>query len=412
MSNVGYLKKCNEILAQENPMMKRYRYLIVGGGMTGDSAVAGIHEVDPSSGIGLITEESSAPYKRPPLSKGLWKGEPEESVWLDNAKKSAEIHLSRSVVRIDGKENTVVDSRGDVYAYEKLLLATGGTVRRLPVDAEGIIYFRTFEDYKTLRAVAKIADRFFVIGGGFIGAEMAAALAMNNKHVTMAFPDKGIGRKIYPERLSDFITSDYAKRGISIIAGENVTKVSRLNGTFRIKTSGGKEMLADAVVAGLGIQPNVQLAQAAGLAVNEGITVNEFLQTSHPAIFAAGDVANFSNPALGRRMRVEHEDNAITMGKIAGRNMAGAHEPYNHLPFFYSDLFDLGYEAVGELDSRLETVEDWKEEFREGVVYYLRQGVVRGVLLWNTWGQVENARALISAKTVFPGTSVRGRLPA
>ena len=149
------------------------------------------------------------------------------------------------------------------------------------------------------------------------------------------------------------------------------------------------------VVAGLGIQPNVELAEQAGLRVDNGIVVDEMLRTSDPDIYAAGDVANFFNPSLGTRLRVEHEDNANTMGAAAGRSMAGTGTPYTHLPFFYSDLFALGYEAVGELDPRLETTSDWKTPFREGVVYYRKDGKVRGVLLWNTWGQVDNARAII-----------------
>ena len=151
----------------------------------------------------------------------------------------------------------------------------------------------------------------------------------------------------------------------------------------------------DVIVAGLGIQPNVELAEQTGLHVENGIVVDDMLRTSAPDVFAAGDVANFYNPALGARLRVEHEDNANAMGAAAGRSMAGNGAPYTHLPFFYSDLFQLGYEAVGELDPRLDVESDWKERFREGVVYYLREGHVRGVLLWNTWGQVDNARALI-----------------
>ena len=136
------------------------------------------------------------------------------------------------------------------------------------------------------------------------------------------------------------------------------------------------------------------------------------LRTSHSDIYAAGDVANFYNPALNQRLRVEHEDNANTMGKIAGRNMAGKRERYDHLPFFYSDLFDLGYEAVGELDSRLETVADWKEPYRKGVIYYLRGGRVRGVLLWNVWEQVDSARKLIAEAGPFRAADLKSRLPA
>jgi NADPH-dependent 2,4-dienoyl-CoA reductase/sulfur reductase-like enzyme len=177
-------------------------------------------------------------------------------------------------------------------------------------------------------------------------------------------------------------------------------------------TQGGREITADGIVAGLGIQPNDELASAAGLPTDNGILVDEFLHAGHPDIYAAGDVARFFNPALGMRLRVEHEDNANTMGHAAGRNMAGQAAPYHHLPFFYSDLFDLGYEAVGDLDSRLATVEDWKEPFREGVVYYLKDGRVRGVLLWNVWGQVDNARALIAQPGPFRPEDLRGKLPA
>ncbi|HET9220930.1 MAG TPA: FAD-dependent oxidoreductase, partial [Roseiflexaceae bacterium] len=173
----------------------------------------------------------------------------------------------------------------------------------------------------------------------------------------------------------------------------------------------GRELLVDGVVAGIGIEPNTTLAQAAGLHVDNGIVVDSLLRTNHPDIYAAGDVANFANPALGKRLRVEHEDNANTMGKVAGRNMAGAQEAYDHLPFFYSDLFDLGYEAVGELDARLDMVADWKEPFREGVLYYLRDGRVRGVLLWNVWEQVDAARHLIAEPGPFGPGDLRGRLP-
>jgi NADPH-dependent 2,4-dienoyl-CoA reductase/sulfur reductase-like enzyme len=140
--------------------------------------------------------------------------------------------------------------------------------------------------------------------------------------------------------------------------------------------------------------------------------VNERLQTSRPDVYAAGDVASFESRVLGRRLRVEHEDNANAMGRVAGRAMAGERDVYDHLPFFYSDLFDLGYEAVGEVDARLEAVPDWKDPFREGVVYYLRDGRVRGVLLWNTWGQVDAARALIAQPGPFRPQNVKGRLPA
>ena len=164
-------------------------------------------------------------------------------------------------------------------------------------------------------------------------------------------------------------------------------------------------------MAGIGVTPNVELAQSAGLKVDNGIVVDEFLRTSAPDIYAAGDVANFYNPALAKRLRVEHEDNANTMGREAGRAMAGKGSPYHHLPFFYSDLFELGFEAVGELDPRLEIFEDWKEPHREGVIYYLREARVRGILLWNVWGQVDAARQLIADPGPLRAADLKGRLP-
>src|SRR5207244_1854765 len=164
-----------------------------------------------------------------------------------------------------------------------------------------------------------------------------------------------------------------------------VTGLTRNGDALSLALEVGAAVEADCVVAGLGIQPNVDLASAAGLTVEDGIIVDPFLQTSRPNVYAAGDVARFENPALGMRLRVEHEDNARTMGRVAGLNMAGRPTLYDHLPSFYSDLFELGYEAVGLTDSRLEIVEDWQKPNEEGVVYYLRDARVRGLRLWNVW---------------------------
>jgi len=392
--------------------MSDFQYLIVGGGMTADAAVRGIRQVDRSGKIGIISNEDHPPYDRPPLSKSLWKGEPLEKVWRNTPSENVEIQLSRTVRNIDAKNKTVVDDKGTTYSFEKLLLATGGRVRRLPWNMEGIVYFRTLDDYQKLRTLTEQGDRFAVIGGGFIGSEMAAALATNHKSVTMFFPEEGIGARIFPSALSRFLNSFYQSKGVEVVAGHQVKDIEKRGTKFFVRTPDGGEWEVDGVVAGIGILPNVELAQSAGLEVENGIRVDEFLRTTHTDIFAAGDVANFHNPVLGNRIRVEHEDNANTMGELAGKNMAGAALPYHHLPFFYSDLFELGYEAVGELDSRSETIEDWKEEFREGVVYYMKAGRVRGVLLWNTWGQVDAARKLIAEQGPFSAENLKGRLPA
>ena len=377
--------------------MKHYPYLIIGGGMTADAAAHAIRAVDPAAPIGLISAEPHPPYNRPPLSKGLWRGDPESTIWRGTDSIGVDLRLGRRVTAIDVKKKVVTDERGEAVSYDKLLLATGGTPRRLKFDTSQIVYYRTYDDYRRLRALANEKLRVVVLGGGFIGSEVAAALRLVGRDVTMLVPEEGIGARVFPADLSHFLVGYYREQGVDVRTGEGLAGLSQDAGKVVVKTTSGASLSADLVVAGLGIQPNVELAEQAGLHVDNGIVVDELLRTSVPEIFAAGDVANFYNPALGTRLRVEHEDNANTMGAAAGRSMAGQGTPYTHLPFFYSDLFALGYEAVGELDPRLEVVSDWKEPFREGVVYYLRDGRVRGVLLWGIFGKVDDARALIGA---------------
>src|SRR6516162_2696858 len=342
--------------------MPNYTYLIVGGGMTAAAAAHGIREVDPSGSIGLLSAEGHPPYDRPPLSKKLWKGKPLQSIWRQTESQGVTLHLGRTARHLDPQKKRVTDDQGIVYTYGKLLLATGGTPRRLPFGGEQIIYFRTLDDYTHLRDLAGQGERFAVIGGGFFGSEVAAALAMNGKRVVMAFPEAGIGSRMFPTDLAKFLNDFYQQKGVEVLTGKLVSGLETRGGRAVLKVrnsegQGERGVLVDGVVAGIGIQPNVELAQAAGLEVDNGIHVDASLRTSHPDIYAAGDVANFYNPALDERLRVEHEDNANTMGRLAGQAMAGRAVTYDHLPSFYSDLFELGYEAVGEVDSRLERSE-------------------------------------------------------
>lgn len=391
--------------------MTHYTYLIIGGGMAAAAAIHGIRELDPQGSMGLISAEADVPYKRPPLSKGLWKGDGLDVIGTGAEDQGVDFHLGRTAQVLDADASRVVDDTGAVYTFDKLLLATGGRVRYLPFGGDNIIYYRTLSDYRRLRKLTTRGQRFVVIGGGFIGWEMAAALAMNGKQVVMVFPDQSIGQRIYPPDLAQFLTTYYRGKGVEILAETSVIDVARQGNELVVKTqhgpSGQERLVAtDGVVAGVGILPNVELAEAAGLEVADGVLVDDHLRTTQKSIYAAGDVASFYSPALGQRRRVEHEDNAVMMGRYAGRSMAGATEAYHHLPFFYSDLFELGYEAVGELDAKLETIAAWKEPYREGVVYYLSAGIVRGVLLWNVWGQVEAARQLIGHKLAIPSADL------
>jgi 3-phenylpropionate/trans-cinnamate dioxygenase ferredoxin reductase component len=390
--------------------MRHYAYLIIGGGMAADAAVKGIRGIDEDWEICVIGSESVPPYKRPPLTKQLWKGKPLESIWLDTTEFAITLELSRTATGIDLADNRVTDDEGNEYGFDKLLIATGGTPRRLPFGAEGIIYYRTFDDYNALRRLCDGGEHFAVIGGGFIGSEIAAALAMNDKRATMIFLGDAIGSHIYPPDLARFVTDYYTERGVSVRAGETVTDIQGAPGAYKIKTSSGAEIEVDGVIAGIGITPNTQLAEAAGLTVDNGIVVDTHLRAGLDHVFAAGDVANFHDHALNRRMRVEHEDNAVTMGKHAGQAMAGHMKPYTHQPYFYSDMFDLGYEAVGELDPGHEMFSDWQDPFNKGVVYYLSNGRVRGVLLWNVWDRVPAARELIAEPGPFSPEDLKGRI--
>lgn len=389
-----------------------YDFLIVGGGMTADAAAKAIRAVDTHARIGIVGDEAHAPYERPPLSKALWKGDKGvESVDLGTAKSAVDLHLGRRVVALDRAAHVARDDRGDSYRYRKLLLATGATPRRLPFSGARVIPFRTVDDYLALRRYAVTNAAIAVVGGGFIGSELAASLAASGCKVTMLFPGEAIGKGRYPEALAAFLNTYFREHGVQVRTGVKATGGKADEAGVDLSLSDGTTLRADAVVAGLGVTPNTALAEQAGLTVDHGIVVDDRLRSSDPDIYAAGDVANFHADALGMRMRVEHENAAISMGQHAGRGMTGVDEAYGTLPFFYSDLFDLGYEAVGLLDTRLEVVEHWTEPMREGVVYYLEGGRVRGVLLWNVWGQVDAARALIAERGPHDAKSLRGRLP-
>jgi 3-phenylpropionate/trans-cinnamate dioxygenase ferredoxin reductase component len=392
-----------------------FKYIIVGGGLAGASAVEGIRERDREGEVLLVGMEKDLPYHRPPLTKGLWTGKKEvQDIFVHEAKwyadQGVEVRAGREVIKIQADHRTVLDTRGNLYHYEKLLLATGGRPKRLEIpggNTRGIRYFRTVGDYLAVRQEAGAGQSAVVIGGGFIGSEIAAALTMNQVQVTMVFPGKWIGGRIFPQSLGEAVTEEYRKRGVRIMSGETPASIRRREGRFETKTEKGQTFLSDILVAGIGILPETELAGKAGVKIGNGILVNEYLQSSDANIYAAGDNAFFPEAVIGPT-RVEHWDNAVKQGKQAGRNMAGAGERYDHLPYFFSDLFDLGYEAVGEVDGRLETVADWQEENRKGVVYYMRDGKVRGAMLCNVWEKTDAARELIRAGKKVSQEELRG----
>jgi 3-phenylpropionate/trans-cinnamate dioxygenase ferredoxin reductase subunit len=262
--------------------MKTYKYLIIGGGMTGDAAARGIRQVDRKGTIGMISDESDAPYNRPPLTKGLWKGKALGSIWRKTKNKGVKLHLGCTVKKINLKQKRVVDDQGTIFRYEKLLLATGGRPKLLPFGEDEIIYYRTLSDYRRLRALTGKDQRFAVIGGGFVGSEIAAGLAMNGKKVVIIFPGKSIGAHIFPPGLSRFVSKYYRHKGVDLLPRTKLLGL-KVNGNKQVlKLSGNREITVDGVLAGLGIEPNVEIAKKARLKVADGVVVNDLRVPAMP----------------------------------------------------------------------------------------------------------------------------------
>jgi 3-phenylpropionate/trans-cinnamate dioxygenase ferredoxin reductase component len=406
-------------ISGENFMNGNYDYVIVGAGLAGASAAAAIRELDASGSVLVLGAESEPPYHRPPLSKGLWLGkESEDQIYVkppaDWQSLHVEFRLGDPVQALDLAAQQVVTAGGARLSFRKLLLAMGGEPRRLPVPEDvqdRMLYLRDLGDYRRLRELARTDGEVLVIGGSFIGAEMACALAVQpGIKVSMVFPGVSPLAQILPHPLTQVVNDLYQERGVQLYPEDRVVELAPGARGLRVRTGQGYDIQADWALAGVGLVPATRIAETAGLQVDGGLKVNSKLQTSHADVYAAGDLAVYPDPVWGEPVRVEHWDNAQATGRTAGRNMTGQDEPYTHQSMFFSDLFDLGFEAVGNLSSRLETFVDMDAEWRKGVVYYLKAGMVQGVLLWNTWEQVDAARNLIAAKeTVFPA-DLKGRL--
>jgi 3-phenylpropionate/trans-cinnamate dioxygenase ferredoxin reductase subunit len=380
-----------------------YTYVIAGGGLAGASAVQGIREVDKDGSILMVAAEKHLPYDRPPLSKMLWFGKMKvEDIFIQGQEfydtNKVTLALGTKVIDLDPRNKTVTDDNGMCYKYEKLLLATGSSPRTMPIpggEGSGVCYYRYLDDYLRIRPEAQEGKSAVVIGGGFIGSELAAALTINKLKVTMLFPSSYICSRVFPDYLGGAIQARYIERGVTVLSGETPVSVRRQGDRFITATSKGREIESDIAITGIGVQPNVELALKAGLKLGDGILVDEFLRTSSPDIYAAGDNAFFPSRALGHMLRIEHWDNSTNQGKSAGRNMAGAGEPFTYIPFFFSDLFEFGYEAAGDVDSNLSTFADWQKENDTGVIYYLSDGKVKGAMMCNLPDRIDAARELI-----------------
>lgn len=397
---------------------KSYDYVIVGAGVAAASAVKGIRSGDEGGSIAVFGSEPDKPVYRPVLSKDLWL---KDDVTLEGSSLAGDLDEDAAVDLVTDTTVTAIDpdahavrlADGSSIGYGKLLLATGAEPRTLELDpGPRVVYYRTAADYARLRALAQPGSHVAVVGGGYIGSEITSALVQNHVQVTLVLDLEDVQETMFPRALAASLTKAFADRGVTIVHG-SVEGGEESDAGVRIRLDDGTDITADAAVIGVGVLPRTGLAEAAGLDVDDGIVVDDRSRTSAPDVYAAGDVASYPDVLLGRR-RVEHVDHAEKSGDHAGKVMAGADGSYDYTPFFWSDILDAGYEAVGETSSRLDMVEDWKDgQVGTGVVYYLKSGAVRGVLLWNVWDSVDRARTLIEETGQTPVDdveSLRGRI--
>ena len=393
--------------------MESYKYLIIGGGLTGGRACQGIRREDATGSVALITAEDHGPYQRPPLSKGYLTGDQDLSKVLlksDHFYEENEIDLLTGVraseIRPDAHQVVLEDRR--VVGYDKLLLATGGRAWRLPLpgaDLGRVYTLRTIEDADAIRDVVQPDTRALVMGGSFIGSEVAASLAQLGARVVMIFPGSRLLARIAPEEMSVYLRRKFESNGIQILPG---TTARSLEGDGQVEWAvldNGESIEFDLVVMGVGIRLNTELARDAGLRLRKedgAVVVDQFLRTSGPDIYAAGDIAAWPDPTFGKQLRVEHWDGAYNQGMRAGRNMAGSAKPYTVLPYFFSDLFDLSFEVWGDLSAWDQTVRRGSLESGSFAFYYFDQGQLVGVL---ALGRPEDERdpmqALVKARPAY-----------
>jgi 3-phenylpropionate/trans-cinnamate dioxygenase ferredoxin reductase subunit len=381
-------------------------HVIAGAALAGAKAAEALREAGFDGGIVLIGDEPEQPYERPPLSKDYLRGEvPRESAQVhpesfydDN---SIELRTSATVERIDVDARAVVLDSGERIAWDRLLLTTGARPRRLSVpgaDLDGLYYLRELRDADALAARLREGGRAVVIGGGWIGCEVAASARQLGVEVTLV--DKGsvpLERVLGPE-LGRFYAGVHRDHGVELLTGVGVERLEGAGRVERVALSDGRAIDCDFVVAGIGVTPRTELADEAGIATDDGITVSERLETSASGVYAAGDVANALHPFYGRRLRVEHWANALNQPATAARAMLGMEAAYERLPYFYSDQYDVGMEYTGYATSSDEVVFRGDPESREFIAFWLEGGRVVAGMNVNVWDVVDSIEALVRTR--------------
>ncbi|GAA4045092.1 NAD(P)/FAD-dependent oxidoreductase [Nonomuraea soli] len=372
-------------------------YVIVGGGLAGAKAAQTLREEGFDGSLVLIGAEHERPYERPPLSKGYLQGKSErEKIFVHPADwystQDIELRLGTEAVGLDLDAHTLTLSDGSLQPYDKLLLATGATPRRLP--GPGLV-LRTVGDSEALKERFAAQGRVAVVGAGWIGLETAAAARQAGCAVTVIEPAPTPLHAVLGAELGEIFAGVHRRNGVDLRLGTGVAEVVESG----VRLDDGTLVEADTVVVGIGAAPNVSLARSAGLEVESGIVCDASLRSSHPDVFAAGDVAEPYNPLYGRHLRVEHWANALNGGPAAARAMLGQDVVYDRVPYFYTDQFELGMEFSGDTTGYDEVVYDGSVEKLEFVCYWKREGRVIAGMNVNVWDVVGDIQQLIRGES-------------
>ncbi|WP_165970223.1 NAD(P)/FAD-dependent oxidoreductase [Nonomuraea terrae] len=379
-------------------------YVIVGAGLAGAKAAETLREEGFDGEIVLIGAESERPYERPPLSKEFLQGRTERDTiyvhppeWY--ADHAVDLRLGTRVTRIEPDRHLVRLGDGSRQPYDKLLIATGAAPRRLPGPA---YYLRTVEDSEALKERFAKGVSVLVVGASWIGLETAAAARTAGCEVTVVEPEPTALNKALGPELGALFARLHASKGVDLRFGTAAAEITQTG----VRLSSGERLSADLVVAGIGAAPEVGLARDAGLDVGQGILTDAALRTSHPDVFAAGDVAEFFHPVYGRRIRVEHWANALHGGPAAARSMLGREVVHDRLPYFYTDQYELGMEFSGDIEGHDEIVYRGDPESLEFIAYWLRGGRVIAGMNVNVWDVVDEIQELIRSGVVIDRTEL------
>ncbi len=383
-------------------------YVIAGASLAGAKAAETLREEGFDGAVVLIGTEDQLPYERPPLSKGYLLGkDPRESIFVHDegwySEHAVDLRLGTTVRSVDRPGRRVELDNGDHVEYDRLLITTGSSPRRIDVPGaglEGVLYLRTVQDSERLREALRGGGQVVIAGAGWIGLETAAAAREYGCDVTVVEPEAGALQRTLGPELGEVFTDLHRSHGVTFRFGAGISELTGSGGNVTAAvTSGGEELPADTVIVAIGAAPNIQIAAGAGLDVDNGILADEALRTSDPDIFAAGDVANALSPLLGRRIRVEHWANALNGGPAAARSMLGSDAPYDSIPYFFSDQYDLGMEVAGlpEPGTYDDVVYRGDKDSLEFIAFWLADRVVVAGMNVNIWDVNDDIQALIRA---------------